>query len=568
MEMFDNIEAKLKEIRSNDYYKSYINEFKYLYDRDRKNPLLPLDYKTFMTFAETGSRAESEAPYFHKRRRLGYLTMLALIYPEEKTFIDDICEVVWSICSEISWVIAAHLHCNLTAHKSIIDLFAAETGLYLSELVYLLKDRLPENICDLIKTEVSLRIFDTMENTVSWWESLNSNWAAVCGGSVGMAYMYLAPERFTVVKERIMASMHNYLDGIGDDGCCSEGISYWNYGFSFYIHFAEMLYRFTGGEEDIRYIEKVKKLVEFQQNMIMRNHTTVSFSDGSSKSEFVHIGLYSYLKRHYRNFKVPPIDCYNDLSGNKSNERQHFTTGAKPSWIIRDLLWSDSGLKSDIDTCTGYKYYDVTQWYLQKKEKYSFAAKAGHNGEEHNHNDVGAFIIATDKGQIICDLGAMEYTKAYCDPVEKYNVFNISSLGHSVPIINGEGQFSGRAFSAANVSATDSSFSMDIEDAYKTDIKKITRSFNVMENEVIVTDEYVCDDFTKYKITERFISVIEPKIVPGGVQIGDVLIKTASCAVIGKVTENDHNAKPADIYTLDFEVKEKIFKAIFEIQKG
>ena len=162
----------------------------------------------------------------------------------------------------------------------------------------------------------------------------------------------------------------------------------------------------------------------------------------------------------------------------------------------------------------------------------------------------------------------MEYTKAYCDPVEKYNVFNISSLGHSVPIINGEGQFSGRAFSAANVSATDSSFSMDIEGAYKTDIKKITRSFNVMENEVIVTDEYVCDDFTKYKITERFISVIEPKIVPGGVQIGDVLIKTASCAVIGKVTENDHNAKPADIYTLDFEVKEKIFKAIFEIQKG
>ena len=56
--------------------------------------------------------------------------------------------------------------------------------------------------------------------------------------------------------------------------------------------------------------------------------------------------------------------------------------------------------------------------------------------------------------------------------------------------------------------------------------------------------------------------------MPGGVQIGDVLIKTAAGAVIGKVTENDHNAKPADIYTLDFEVKEKIFKAIFEIQKG
>lgn len=565
MKMFDNLESKLEEIRTNDYYKPYINEFKNLYDKDKENPILPLSYKTFMTFVEKGSRTESEKPYFHKRRRLGYLTMLALIYPEEKKYIDDICEVVWSICSEISWVIAAHLHCNLTEHKSIIDLFAAETGLYLSELVYLLEDRLPKNICDLIKTEVSLRIFDTMENTTNWWESLNSNWAAVCGGSVGMAYMYLAPERFNIVKERITKAMSNYLDGIGDDGCCSEGISYWCYGFSFYIHFAEMLYRFTDGKDDIRYIEKVKKLVEFQQNMIMRNHTLVSFSDGKTEEAFIHIGLYNYLKQHYPNFKVPQIDYYNDESKNNLYGWGHSLTGAKPSWTVRDLLWSDAKLKSDISTDTGYKYYDVTQWYLQKKEKYSFAAKAGHNEEEHNHNDVGTFIIATDKGQIICDLGAMEYTKAYCDPTERYNVFNVSSLGHSVPIIDGKGQFNGKMFSAANVLATDCSFTMDIEGAYKTDIEKITRSFNITESAVILTDEYMCNDFTNHKITERFISVIEPQTVQGGVKIGDVIIKTTANAKIGKVAENDHNAKPMDIYTLDFEVKEKVFKVIFEI---
>ncbi len=555
MKMFDDVEAKLEEIRTKDFYKPYIKEFEYLYDRDKENPTQPLDYKAFMTFAEKGSRTESEAPYFYKRRRLGYLLCLALIYPGEEKYIDDICEVVWSICSEISWVIAAHLHCNLTGHKSIIDLFAAETGLYLSELVYLLGDRLPKNICDLIKTEVSLRIFYTMENTVSWWESLKSNWAAVCGGSVGMAYMYLAPERFDAVKGRIMKSLSNYLDGIGDDGCCSEGISYWCYGFSFYIHFAEMLYRFTGGKDDIRYIEKVKKLVEFQQNMIMRNHTLVSFSDGKREDAFVHIGLYSYLGRHYRNFKAPQIDRY----------PQHFLTGAKPSWVIRDLLWSDRELKSDINADTGCKYYDVTGWYLQKKDKYSFAAKAGHNAEEHNHNDVGAFIIATDMGQIICDLGAMEYTKAYCDPIERYKVFSVSSFGHSVPVIDGEGQFYGRMFAASDVSATAHSFTLDIKNAYKTDIDKIKRSFELTESIVILTDEYVCRDFAEHKITERFISVIKPEKVPDGVKIGDVMIKTSADVEIGKVVENDHNAKPMDIYTLDFEVKNKVFKAIFEV---
>ena len=156
-----------------------------------------------------------------------------------------------------------------------------------------------------------------------------------------------------MVKERIMKSMSNYLDGIGEDGCCSEGISYWCYGFSFYIHFAEMLYRFTDGKDDIRYIEKVKKLVEFQQNMIMRNHTLVSFSDGKTEDTFIHIGLYNYLKQHYQIFKVPQIDSYNNESKNNLYGWGHSLTGAKPSWTIRDLLWSDAKLKSDIGTDTG-----------------------------------------------------------------------------------------------------------------------------------------------------------------------------------------------------------------------
>ena len=51
----------------------------------------------------------------------------------------------------------------------------------------------------------------------------------------------------------------------------------------------------------------------------------------------------------------------------------------------------------------------------------------------------------------------------------------------------------------------------------------------------------------------------------GGVKIGDVTIKTTANAKIGKVVENDHNAKPMDIYTLDFEVQEKVFQVMFEI---
>lgn len=480
MKYFDNVNERLDEIRTSDFYKPYVDLFMDMYESDKENPILNLSYKDFITFSETGSRVESEKLYFHKRRRLGYLAMLVLIYPEEKKYVDDLCEVIWSICSEVSWVIAPHLHNHMKESRKIIDLFATETAVSLAEILYLLEEHLPQELRELVRTEISERIFDTMENSISWWESLKSNWAAVCAGGVGMTYMYLAPKRFANVKDRIMKCMENYLSGIGDDGCCSEGIDYWYYGFYFYLHFAEMLYRFTDGKEDIRISDKIKRLAEFKQNMILRGNTTVSFSDGKMKTPFMHIGLYSYMKKHYPNAKIPHFDYFTDDAVSNYHGLGHSETFTIPTWIIRDMLWSDPNLKYDEKVMPEYKYYDKTEWYIQNKERYSFAAKAGHNEEEHNHNDVGTFIIATDSGQMICDLGAMEYTRDYFSAEKKY--FSNSSRGHCVPIIDGKCQQSGRMYRAKNVSATKQAFTMDIEGAYETDISKIRRTFSVEES--------------------------------------------------------------------------------------
>ena len=63
----------------------------------------------------------------------------------------------------------------------------------------------------------------------------------------------------------------------------------------------------------------------------------------------------------------------------------------------------------------------------------AFAIKGGNNGEPHNHNDVGSFLYFIGEEEIISDLGAGEYTKAYFGP-ERYSVLCCSSRGHSVPI--------------------------------------------------------------------------------------------------------------------------------------
>ena len=76
----------------------------------------------------------------------------------------------------------------------------------------------------------------------------------------------------------------------------------------------------------------------------------------------------------------------------------------------------------------------------------TFAAKCGHNGEEHNHNDIGSFILADDSGQLLVDLGCMEYTKENFGTQTRYTLLQNSSLGHSVPIIGGHPQKEGKEF--------------------------------------------------------------------------------------------------------------------------
>jgi len=75
-----------------------------------------------------------------------------------------------------------------------------------------------------------------------------------------------------------------------------------------------------------------------------------------------------------------------------------------------------------------------------------FAAKAGHNSENHNHNDVGSFLLNVNGQRILLEVGAPEYVKAFFWKEKRYGFFAARSLGHSVPLVNGKEQPDGAQF--------------------------------------------------------------------------------------------------------------------------
>jgi len=551
---FNGLEQKLEQIKTDAFYKPYIEELKAMYEADKDADIV-LDYRSFMYFFTTGSRIEYEKKYFTRRSQLTENLMLYLLY-KEQVYLDGLCEVIWQICSQVTWVYPAHLRgIEVADYRTHIDLGAAETAHSLAEADYLVGDALPERIRALIRHEIKERIFDAFEARPYFWEKLETNWPGVCAGGVAAAYMYLDPERFEKVKDRIFAAMDSFMKSYGEDGSNTEGTSYWEYGFSRYLYFADMLYQYSDGKIDMRHGEKVDKMAKFPQKTVMRGNVIASFSDSFRTYAFESIGLFCYLAKNYEGFEIfkPTTKSFGQNNYSKS------TT------ILRNFLWSDPACyEAQRELQLGMTYMKDAQWYMVRNQKYSFAAKGGHNNEGHNHNDVGNFIFATDEGQMLADMGAMEYT-AKCFSRERYTLLQNSSRGHSVPIVDGKEQSCGMKAHANIMEVTDTKFVVELQEAYDTDIEKITRSFEMLDNGVLLIDRY--EPIEGHQITERFISLIEPKVEGTTLRIGNAFLKADTCANISKDAVRDKKGQDVAVWLIDYEVTGQTFALQIEIEK-
>lgn len=188
-----------------------------------------------------------------------------------------------------------------------------------------------------------------------------------------------------------------------------------------------------------------------------------------------------------------------------------------------------------------------------RKDTYAIGIKAGHNQEDHNHNDVGSFSLVADNKQLLCDLGAPLYTMQSLK-VENYDkVIQRSSFGHNVPIINNLPQHYGREF-CGTMNVDGDVVRIDFNKAYNTEINKLTRTFKLEENEIILKDEF--DENVTW--TDRFVSLIKPEISDGMVKIDclNIFFDEKLLSVdIKKVVEKNHANIDTDIYLIDFESK-------------
>lgn len=481
-------------------------------------PIPVLTQELYDLFETTGNRLAYEGLYFERRRRLTTFALLHLLEPEDAGYLERLGDIIEAILDEKTWCLPAHMKGQ--AADRHIDLFAAETGFALSEIVTLSGERLPDSLREAALAHIDRRLFvPYLTHGPYHWETADHNWASVCAGSIASAALLTEPiaARRALICAKAIATMNHYLSGFGSDGGCLEGPGYWNYGFGYYVFFADLLKRATGGRADLLADDRVAAIAQFQQKAYLSGNRPANFSDAVPYVS-VHIGLSDYLAARYDAVEPAPLRLRAAFADD------HCSRFAP---ALRNLIWLRAAMPRGEDWQPGSWYMPDAQWLIARwtgsEGSFGFAAKGGTNDEPHNHIDVGHFILlAGDDPAFAADLGSGEYTAQYFG-ADRYGYDCTGAQGHSLPIIDGCRQLPGAERSAvvleASIGETEDRFVLELAGTYEVEgLASFRRAFIWHKAELptlTLSDRFRFEGPPK-SVTEVIVTRCKPELAEEG----------------------------------------------------
>ena len=584
--LFPEIREKenIKKIKNHEVLSKTFEELED-YVANLKENTLAISFKMFMEFEKTGNRLIYEDAYFTRRKQLFSLVLIYITCDDEK-LINIIEEKLWEWCEIYSWELPAHIPLTVEEIEKggiepdeYVGLFAAELAFFFAEILSLIENKLNPLLAYRLKKEIFRRVINPYKNHTFWWEGAKMNWSSVCAGSVGAAAIYLIKDddELSVILQRVLGSMETFIEAFDEDGLITEGLSYWSYGFGFYVYFAELLKDRTGGNISLlENDEKLIKIAKLPTYLQFPSEGFVTFSDSGDDKWRGDYGILAKLE------EVLDIKVYNY----PQKEDVIHENACKWASMSRKLFW---GVKAkpnkEKSTATGMKHFSLSQWIVDRRILaggyfIAFAAKGGHNDEPHNHNDLGSFMLHYNGNNIFVDIGSQEYVKEYFRNETRYDFLLASSLGHSVPLINGCAQKYGEEYKAKVINCENKEektyYELDLRKAYNCNgMVKYNRQFiwNYTDLELEIKDSFAFKE-GKNEIQEVFITEVEPKINGNGKVIYTFDNCTAELCyanefecTITKEDYRDHNGLDSSIYKTSIYAKKQDFNVeiIFKI---
>jgi hypothetical protein len=542
----------------------------------------------YLLYSQTGDRDGWQSVAFDRRRRFMHL-VLAECITNDGRYLPKIAEYVAALCAENTWVYPAHdgnLR-NFQKQTVDIDLGASTLGLNLATAHWLLADKLDPASRKLIEENIRTRLTAPFRDRYSGKVPPNnfmtntSNWNAVClAGTVG-AILATEPDRHTRAEAAAAGEFYsqNYLKGFPADGYCTEGLGYWNYGFGRYIMLSEILRTATQSKLDLLTRPHARLAAQFPTRIELLHGISPAFADCAITAK-PEPAILSFVN-HYYGMGLPnlaPAAPFADPNGTVTDlafEMVYRFTDAKP--LPRSTAQPAAPGPRLRD------YFDATGILIARPApdspaKLAVALKGGNNGEHHNHNDLGSYVVlAGGEGgvdrPILLDPGPEHYTaRTFSD--KRYDSKLLNSFGHDVPLVAGQLQRTGKEAQAkvlkADFTPEQDTFSLDLTSAYNVpELHSLTRTWTYSRKgaggrgELTVTDEVAFSSpqnfgtalVTLGKWSTLFNGQLQLEDGPGGGQA--VLITLTTSAPFNLNPETLNENAPIKPTRLGINLKEK-----------
>ena len=444
-------------------------------------PVPQLTASQFMEFVRNGNRSRYEADYFARRMNLSALVFAEGIEHKGR-FIDKIIDYIWALLGEPTWCVPAHIYVGgdkryvqdplPTTEYEIVDLFAAETGVFMAMILEIMSDDLAAvspSLVKRIKLEVIRRVIVPTESNLAryGWSHGTNNWTPwICSNLLWAANTVFAddPSRFDAYVRLLMPSVEHYYDAYPEDGCCDEGPGYWNLSPPKFFLFMEGLYRASDGAVSCFNDLKFKNMCAYIVDAWVDRNKNVHFADNGGRHT-LNTGL---LRAMSERAGVPQGIALADMLDNCT------TLFPKPhSAILPPLFDLFTKRRPDLSLPErSFKVYQRTQQLFVKHDGLFIAIKGGHNHESHNHNDVGQFVIAKNGRFIVLDLGSATYDKKTFSK-QRYENYPQSGLSHNPLVFNGIPQEAGNGHASLfEVDGDENAFTcrLEISGCYPADL--------------------------------------------------------------------------------------------------
>ncbi|WP_024287367.1 heparinase II/III family protein [Cellulomonas sp. KRMCY2] len=479
----------------------------------------------YARYFRDGDRDDYEQAVFARQQRLSRAAVVAAV-TLDPTWIDEVADGITLLCEQSSWCWPAHddthrVHGAVvpTVTDPFLDLGAGEVVGQLAWIDQLLGTQLDDRVPGLrarVRHEARVRVLDPFVRRRDWhWLGLDGdvhNWNPWIHGNVLVAVLRLVED--PVERARLVAlvveGIDRYVAALPPDGAVDEGYSYWWNGACRALEALEVLTHAAGGALDVTAVPALCATVAFPHRMHLGGDWYLNLADGPARPPSdqpwhalhraaVRVGDED-ARRHAAAHRRPGAPAADERAGlgrllQALTDRTWLAAGPEASPLPRDVWLASTQVL-------------VARGSAGTPRGLTVAVKGGHNGEHHNHNDVGSVVVALDGVPVVVDAGRPTYTaRTFGD--DRYGIWTMQSSWHNVPEIRGTTQSPGHRFGAREVSTeTDDDHAqlrLDLGGAYsRTDVRHWWRTVRLdrtpdaapqrAAERVTLTDTWELDD--------------------------------------------------------------------------